>query len=63
MRKKINCKVVQSRRLDISNAAGDVRRARSSASVQASGDTHTARPVSAYHAHLGSETSHVDAYA
>ena len=63
MRKKIFCKVIQSRHLDVSHATSDVRKAHGSANVQASCDKHAARPVSAYHVHLGSETSHVDAYA
>ncbi|NQV35116.1 MAG: hypothetical protein HQ515_20650 [Phycisphaeraceae bacterium] len=63
MRKKINCKVIQSRRLDISHTSSDARNESSNAHGQASRGTYTARYASAYHGHSGFNASQVDSYA
>jgi hypothetical protein len=63
MRKKINCKVIQSRRLDRSHASRDVRAGSSSASGAASYGPNAARQVSAYQGIASATASQVDLYA
>ncbi len=63
MRKKINCKVIQSRRLDLFHESRDVGNESRNVNMKASGGAHASRCASAYHRHSGLRASQIDSYA